>query len=156
MRNKTSHYSTDENSQEDRNVDDKYASSGESAFSRDLTVPFDDNEVLSEKNYSNLTHMDRTRRDFRGTGPKGYKRSDERILEEACEALFMSPEVDPSHIEVSVEDGVVTLKGTVERRSFKKAAEFVVEKVSGVKDVYNEVRVERDAGGLVQNRTGMN
>lgn len=155
MRNRTSHYSTDENSQEDRNIDDKYAITGESSFSRDVTVPFDDNEVLSERNYGNLSQMDRTRRDFRGTGPKGYKRSDERILEEVCEALFMSPEVDPSHIEVAVENGVVTLKGTVERRSFKKAAEYVVEKVRGVKDVFNEVRVEHDTGGLVQNRTGM-
>lgn len=155
MRNRTSHYSTDDNSQEDLNVDDKYAITGESSFTRDITIPFDHNDALSERSYRNLSQMDRTRRNFSGRGPKGYKRSDERILEDVSEALFMSPDVDPSHIEVFVEDGVVTLKGTVERRSFKKAAELVVEKVSGVKDVFNEVRVDRDTGGLVQNRTSM-
>jgi hypothetical protein len=155
MRNRTSHYSTDDNSQEDLNVDDKYAITGESSFTRDITIPFDHNDALSERSYRNLSQMDRTRRNFSGRGPKGYKRSDERILEDVSEALFMSPDVDPSYIEVFVEDGVVTLKGTVERRSFKKAAEFVVEKVSGVKDVFNEVRVDRDTGGLVQNRTSM-
>lgn len=77
-----------------------------------------------------------------GRGPKGYRRSDDRIKEEVCDALTHDSRVDASEIEVSVESGVVTLKGTVEERQMKRMAEECAENIHGVSDVKNEIRVQ--------------
>jgi hypothetical protein len=77
-----------------------------------------------------------------GKGPKGYKRSDERIREDASEALFQDPQVDASNIELDVNDGIITLSGTVESRLAKRQAEDCVYHVSGVNDVINNIRIE--------------
>ena len=74
-----------------------------------------------------------------GKGPKGYKRSDERIREDACEALLAHPEIDATDIEVLVNDGVVTLQGNVESRLAKRVTEDLIENISGVSDVLNEI-----------------
>lgn len=76
-----------------------------------------------------------------GKGPKGYRRSDERIKEEVSEALSHHPEIDASEIEVDVAEGMVTLSGTVESRQIKRMAEDLVEGLSGVSDVKNDLRV---------------
>lgn len=81
---------------------------------------------------------------FSGKGPKGYRRSDDRIREDVCEALFRSHRVDASDIEVTVKEGTVTLKGTVESRNAKREAESCIENLSGVEDVQNELRLRRD------------
>lgn len=86
-----------------------------------------------------------------GKGPKGYRRSDERIREEINEALTRHPEVDASEVEVSVKDAVVTLSGTIESRQMKQLAEDCTAKVSGVKDVKNELRI--DATYATRSRT---
>jgi osmotically-inducible protein OsmY len=78
---------------------------------------------------------------FRGRGPRGYQRSDERIHEEVCESLTDDDHVDASDIEVSVKDGEVTLKGTVHSRDEKRRAEDVIENLPGVKDVHNSLQV---------------
>jgi hypothetical protein len=76
-----------------------------------------------------------------GRGPKGYRRSDERILEEICERLTDHPTIDASDVEVKVVDGDVTLLGRVESRTVKHLTENMVETVSGVKEVHNHLRV---------------
>jgi hypothetical protein len=76
-----------------------------------------------------------------GRGPKGYRRSDERILEDVCERLTNHPAIDASDIEVKVTEGDVTLTGRVESRTVKHLAENMVETVSGVKEVHNQLRV---------------
>jgi hypothetical protein len=53
---------------------------------------------------------------FRGRGPKGYRRSDDRIREDVCERLTRDDRVDASNIEVTVKDGAVTLSGTTHSR----------------------------------------
>lgn len=82
----------------------------------------------------------------RGKGPKGYQRSDERIKEEVSDALHDDHYVDASEIEVQVQGGEVTLTGTVSDRQQKRHAEDCVERVRGVKDVHNHVRVQ--SGGM--------
>ncbi|HEY3523757.1 MAG TPA: BON domain-containing protein, partial [Candidatus Limnocylindrales bacterium] len=77
-----------------------------------------------------------------GAGPKGYQRSDERIREDVSERLQQSGGIDAHEIEVAVDGGVVSLKGTVPDRSMKRMAEDAVDSCSGVKDVHNELRVE--------------
>jgi osmotically-inducible protein OsmY len=87
------------------------------------------------------------RGNFAGRGPKGYQRSDARISEDVCDRLAESPEVDASNIEVKVENGEVTLSGSVAERGEKRRAEDLIENVSGVREVHNHLRVNRGQGG---------
>jgi osmotically-inducible protein OsmY len=80
---------------------------------------------------------------YRGRGPKNYQRSDDRIHEDVCERLAMDHDVDASDVEVHVAEGVVTLNGTVNERHAKRLAEDICESVRGVKDVQNNLRVNR-------------
>lgn len=80
-----------------------------------------------------------------GKGPKGYRRSDERIKEEISDLLEQDHRVDASEIEVKVESGVVTLSGTVSDRRMKRLAEECIENSPGVQDVHNEIRVSKEA-----------
>jgi hypothetical protein len=80
-------------------------------------------------------------RNFSGVGPKGYRKSDERIREDVCESLARHPGVDASDIEVSVKEGHVTLRGTVPNRWMKRQAEDAVEYVPGVEDVRIDLTV---------------
>ena len=86
---------------------------------------------------------------FAGRGPKGYRRSDERIREEICERLTEDWRIDASEVEVTVANGEVTLAGEVRRRDDKRHAEDLVESISGVRDVNNELRVSRREQGDV-------
>jgi osmotically-inducible protein OsmY len=84
----------------------------------------------------------------RGRGPKGYQRSDQRILDELHDRLTDDPHVDASEIEVRVENREVTLNGTVNSRFEKRHAEDIAESVSGVAHVQNNLRVQQaDVGG---------
>jgi hypothetical protein len=83
---------------------------------------------------------------YAGRGPKGYKRSDQQIIEEACQRLERDGEVDASEIEVSAEDGIIRLRGTVPDRRTKRRAEECVESIYGARDVMNELRVSAERG----------
>ena len=78
-----------------------------------------------------------------GKGPKGYKRSDERTREDVCDAIAHQGYIDASDVEVKVEDGAVTLSGTVAHRQDKRRLEHLVEQCRGVHDVHNELRLKR-------------
>ncbi len=77
----------------------------------------------------------------RGKGPRGYQRSDERIMDEVCGLLTQHGYIDARDIEVSVQQGEVTLKGTVDSRMTKRMAEDVADSVYGVTDVHNELHI---------------
>lgn len=85
---------------------------------------------------------------FVGRGPKGYRKSDERIREDISDRLTEAPDVDASELTVEVSSGDVTLTGTVQDRAQKRRAEDIVEECSGVSDVINNLRVQKstDAG----------
>lgn len=84
--------------------------------------------------------------DHRGKGPRGYTRSDARILDDVSDRLADDRWVDASDVEVQVSEAEVTLTGTVRSREQKRRAEDCAEMVSGVKHVQNNLRVsERDA-----------
>lgn len=86
------------------------------------------------------------RRNYAGHGPKGWQRSDERIREDVNETLARHSDIDPSDVEVKIENGVVTLEGTVQDRWMKRHMEDVVYSVFGVQDVHNRVSVSRTNG----------
>jgi osmotically-inducible protein OsmY len=95
-------------------------------------------------------HMDQQReqqREHRGRGPKGYRRSDERIKEDVNDRLSDDYYIDASDIEVSVQNTEVTLTGAVTSRNDKRRAEDIAESVSGVSNVENRLRVKQSGYG---------
>src|SRR5690606_10084193 len=80
----------------------------------------------------------------RGRGPRGYSRSDARILEDVNERLCDDPIVDATGIEVRCEQGCVVLEGKVPTRWMKHRAEDIADAVSGIKDLDNRIRVSAE------------
>jgi len=80
-------------------------------------------------------------RNFSGLGPKGYQRQSEQIVDEACEILAKDYYLDATNIEVGIDDRVLILKGEVSSRKDKKRAEALVENISGVFDVSNQLNI---------------
>lgn len=75
-----------------------------------------------------------------GRGPKNWQRSDERIKEDVNERLTDHPQIDATEIDIQVRSGEVTISGSVEDRRIKRMVEDLVEGVSGVKEVHNQLR----------------
>lgn len=75
-----------------------------------------------------------------GKGPKGWSRSDQRVREEVCERLTEDRLLDARGVEVSVADGVVTLRGEVPGSSDAAHAEMLARGAPGVRDVVTELR----------------
>ena len=80
---------------------------------------------------------------FFGIGPKGYRRSNERVHEDVCEALKNHHEINAAEVEVKVADGVVSLTGTVDDRQMRRAVEDVVRSIPGVLEIENHLRTEQ-------------
>ena len=78
-----------------------------------------------------------------GQGQKEYQSSDDRINEEVCNRLTESPAIDASDIEVMVNNGAVTLSGTVPEPEDKRVSEELVEQTSGVREIHNQLRVRK-------------
>ncbi len=93
-----------------------------------------------------LGEHDEDRGPHYGKGPKGYKRSDERIREEVCEIIARQGFVDASEVEVTVEGRIVRLTGLVATRQEKRALEQMAERVHGADEVRNEIRLHRSHG----------
>lgn len=81
-------------------------------------------------------------RSHRGRGPLSYRRPDERLYADVCEALSNDPDVDATNIGVTAHEGEVTLTGHVRTRGEKRRAEDVTDRILGVHDVHNQLRVE--------------
>ncbi len=77
----------------------------------------------------------------RGRGPKGYTRSDERIREDVNDVLTDDAQLDATHVTAEVSGAEVTLTGHVASRRDKRRAEDLVDQISGVKHVQNNLRV---------------
>lgn len=84
------------------------------------------------------------RSDMQRRMPKNYQRTDERIHEDVCEQLSRSG-LDVSEVSVNVSGGHVTLEGTVPARHIKHAIENCVDDCSGVQDIDNRIRVQRES-----------
>lgn len=81
-------------------------------------------------------------RDHSGRGPKNYRRSDERILEDVVDLLMLHRDIDASNMDISSQDGVVVLTGEVGSKAMKYLTEDAIEHVVGVKDVKNDLQVK--------------
>jgi osmotically-inducible protein OsmY len=78
---------------------------------------------------------------YSGRGPRGYQRGDERIREDICERLTEDSRIDASDVDVVVSNGEVTLTGSVRTREEKHSTETVVERIMGVREVNNNLKV---------------
>jgi hyperosmotically inducible protein len=70
------------------------------------------------------------------------KISDDQIYDEVRRKLANDPDVKGGAFEVTVKDGVVTVKGAVEKEKGRTKAERLVKKVKGVKSVVNQITVK--------------
>jgi osmotically-inducible protein OsmY len=102
------------------------------------------NTGFGQASYRATPGQSREDRGHYGRGPRGYKRSDERIRDDVCDRLLEHREIDAREVDVHVSDGVVSLDGVVESRRTKRLAEDLAEAVLGVHDVINRLRVERE------------
>jgi osmotically-inducible protein OsmY len=89
----------------------------------------------------------------RGKGPKDYRRSDDRIREDISDRLADDEMVDASEIAVLVNNSEVTLTGIVDSREAKRRAEDLAEQVSGVQNVQNNIRVNREGAASSRSET---
>lgn len=78
-----------------------------------------------------------------GKGPKNYRRSDERTREILCERLTEDPRIDASDVDVRVQDGAITLSGSVPDRAMKHAAEDIAATCAPDEQIRNELKVVR-------------
>ena len=83
-----------------------------------------------------------SRPSFAGCGPQGYRRSDERIMEDINERLTEDHDVDAWDIFVESRDGAIVLKGSVPDRESRFRAEEIAASCSGVRDVENQLRIK--------------
>lgn len=78
---------------------------------------------------------------YKGVGPRGWRRQDDRIQDDVAERLARDPSVDASDVEVTVTEGDVMLQGSVDTRAQRRRAEDLAWSVDGVHDVQNRLRV---------------
>jgi osmotically-inducible protein OsmY len=90
--------------------------------------------------------MDHVRGGHYGKGPRGYTRSDERIRDDINDRLTDDWLLDATNVIVTVNNGEVTLDGTVNGREDKRRAEDLADNVSGVRYVQNNLRIELQGG----------
>jgi osmotically-inducible protein OsmY len=70
------------------------------------------------------------------------KKSNDVLRKEVMEAIKWEPVLESNKIEVSVQDGIVTLAGTVDNYNQKKEAEHTIKDISGVKTIIDDVLVD--------------
>lgn len=71
----------------------------------------------------------------------GDQKVDDRIYDQVRMRLTTDADVKGGGLDVSVKDGVVTIKGRVDTDKGKSRATKLAKKVKGVKDVDNELQV---------------
>jgi len=89
-----------------------------------------------------------------GVGSHELKLSDQRIVQEMDDHLAEHSYIDATAIVVTVKDGVLTLDGSVPDDDQKHYAEEVAQKVSGVTQVQNRLKIKKPQKPLVQNTAG--
>ncbi len=120
---------------------------------------FGDEEAERRRRLDERQNYQGYRENHRGRGPKNYTRSDDRIKEDINDRLTDDYYLDASDIDVEVNNGEVTLTGTVDSRYAKRRAEDIAEDISGVTHCENRIRVNesfygRDDSSLTDTTTG--
>lgn len=80
-------------------------------------------------------------------GPKGYQRTDQRMLEDICDQLMRTGHIDSSGVTVEVSGAKVQLDGSVPARWMKHAIENLADACPGVQDIENRISVKKPPSG---------
>lgn len=75
-------------------------------------------------------------------------RTDDLIAEDVLAGLEAAEEIDAAEVDIYVENGAVSLNGTVDSYPIKELATKIAERVEGVTEVHNHLRIRKDAGVL--------
>jgi osmotically-inducible protein OsmY len=70
------------------------------------------------------------------------KKNNDVLLKEVKEAIKWEPILNSNDIDVSVNDGIVTLGGTVDNYTQKKEAEQTAKNIAGLKAIVDDVKVD--------------
>lgn len=81
-------------------------------------------------------------RGHRGHGPRDWRKSDERIRDEVCEALAAHRALDARDMNVGVEAGEVILSGVCPCPASRALAESIALEIVGVVAVHNFVGIK--------------
>jgi osmotically-inducible protein OsmY len=92
--------------------------------------------------HGNRSGTDGDRRNHRGKGPRNYRRSDERILDDIIERI-VSRRIDASDVDIRIDKGEVVLTGRIDDKRSRRALEDLVDEVPGVCQVENRIRLGR-------------
>ncbi len=76
---------------------------------------------------------------YRGKGPA--KPTDDQIKTAIEQILTDDPWLDASGIQVSVQNGIAQLRGTVASRQAKRRVEELTDQIGGVRDVQNQLSI---------------
>ena len=88
---------------------------------------------------------------------KVFTRPDDEIRAEIRDDVFLHALwIDPLTVDVGVAEGVVTLRGQLERRSLVPIAATLVQRVTGVVDVVNELSYALDDSKIGDGTTAQN
>ena len=80
---------------------------------------------------------------------RAFVRSDDAIREDVLTGVFLHVLwTDAGQVDVTVTDGIVTLRGTVDQRSTAEIAERLVHRLDGVVDVVYALEHRVDDGGI--------
>lgn len=90
---------------------------------------------------------------YYGRGPKGWKLTDEQIKNKVSEILLHSHDVDPSELDIEVEEGVVTLKGYIQSIGMKRVAEDLILSIPFVEDVFTQLKVKNTSNFQLNERS---
>lgn len=87
-----------------------------------------------------LAHI--SEKNHRGHGPRDWRKSDERLREEVCEALAADAWLDARDLNVGVDEGEVVLSGVAPCFEARERAEDIAGGVVGVRAVHNFVGIK--------------
>jgi osmotically-inducible protein OsmY len=99
-------------------------------------------------------NVDAGRDDHSGRGFLGFDSSDRRIDEELSDHLEQHSYIDTTNVTVTVNDGKVTLEGTVPDSDQKNYVEEVAAKIDGVTGIDNRLTIQKPQDTLLQNTSG--
>jgi len=75
--------------------------------------------------------------------PKKPATVDDTIYDQVRLRLASDPDVKGGAFQVDVKDGVVTLRGKVEKEKYRQKAEKIAKKVKGVKSIVNQLTIDQ-------------
>jgi osmotically-inducible protein OsmY len=87
--------------------------------------------------------------------PGEFRRTDKQIEEAVLNALHWNSGIDESKVLVNVNNGFITLQGTVDWEYQRAKARHVAEEITGVKGVTNLIKVAPSVEGHGQVREGI-